>query len=204
MNIAVYCSSSNHIPESYKDSAYALGQWIADSGNALIFGGATGGLMTSVSEGASASGGKITGIIPQAVIKMNRQSALCTELITVETMSDRKATMKELADVFVVLPGSYGTLDEMFDVIAAAIVGEHKKQLIVVNENGFYDDLIRQIERMIYEKFIPVVNYKPLIVNSMKIHLKYYQILNHFSVSMRIILIGVLVLMMHTYVYIDC
>ena len=97
---------------------------------------------------------------------MNRQSALCTELITVETMSDRKATMKELADVFVVLPGSYGTLDEMFDVIAAAIVGEHKKQLIVVNENGFYDDLIRQIERMIYEKFIPVVNYKPLIVNS--------------------------------------
>lgn len=166
MNIAVYCSSSNHIPESYKNSAYALGQWIADSGNALIFGGATGGLMTSVSEGASASGGKITGIIPQAVIKMNRQSALCTELISVETMSDRKATMKELADVFVVLPGSYGTLDEMFDVIAAAIVGEHKKQLIVVNENDFYIDLIRQIERMIYEKFIPVVNYKPLIVNS--------------------------------------
>lgn len=166
MNIAVYCSSSNHIPESYKDSAYALGQWIADSGNALIFGGATGGLMTSVSEGASASGGKITGIIPQAVIKMNRQSALCTELICVETMSDRKATMKELADVFVVLPGSYGTLDEMFDVMASAIVGEHKKQLIVVNENDFYIDLIRQSERMIYEKFIPVVNYKPLIVNS--------------------------------------
>lgn len=175
MNIAVYCSSSNHIPESYKNSAYALGQWIADSGNTLIFGGATGGLMTSVSEGASASGGKITGIIPQAVIKMNRQSALCTELITVETMSDRKATMKEMADVFVVLPGSYGTLDEMFDVIAAAIVGEHKKQLIVVNENGFYDDLMRQIERMIDEKFIPVVNYKPLIVSNISdciLHLK--------------------------------
>lgn len=175
MNIAVYCSSSNHIPESYKNSAYALGQWIADSGNTLIFGGATGGLMTSVSEGASASGGKITGIIPQAVIKMNRQSALCTELISVETMSDRKATMKELADVFVVLPGSYGTLDEMFDVIAAAIVGEHKKQLIVVNENGFYDDLMRQIERMIDEKFIPVVNYKPLIVSNISdciLHLK--------------------------------
>lgn len=61
-------------------------------------------------------------------------------MITVETMSDRKATMKELADVFVVLPGSYGTLDEMFDVIYCNIVGEHKKQLIVVNENGFYDD----------------------------------------------------------------
>jgi len=113
--------------------------------------------------------------IPQAVIKMNRQNSLCTELISVETMSDRKATMKELADVFVVLPGSYGTLDEMFDVIAAAIVGEHKKQLIVVNENGFYDDLMRQIDRMIDEKFIPVVNYKPLIVSNISdciLHLK--------------------------------
>jgi uncharacterized protein (TIGR00730 family) len=166
MKIAVYCSSSNHIADEYKLQGYKLGQWIGESANSLIFGGATGGLMTSVSEGAASKNAEIIGIIPQAVIKMNRQSALCTELITVETMSDRKATMKELADVFVVLPGSYGTLDEMFDVIAAAIVGEHKKQLIVVNENGFYDDLIRQIERMIYEKFIPVVNYKPLIVNS--------------------------------------
>lgn len=175
MNIAVYCSSSNHIPENYKNSAYVLGQWMAESGNTLVFGGATGGLMTSISEGASASGGKITGIIPQAVIRMNRQSALCTELITVETMSERKAKMQELADVFVVLPGSYGTLDEMFDVMAAAIVGEHKKQLIVVNENGFYDDLMRQIERMIDEKFIPVVNYKPLIVSNISdciLHLK--------------------------------
>ena len=175
MNIAVYCSSSNHIPEIYKISAYALGQWMAESGNTLIFGGATGGLMTSISQGASASGGRITGIIPQAVIRMNRQSTLCTELISVETMSERKAKMQELADVFVVLPGSYGTLDEMFDVIAAAIVGEHKKSLIIVNENGFYDDLMHQIERMILEKFIPVVNYKPLIVSNISdciLHLK--------------------------------
>lgn len=166
MNIAVYCSSSNHIPESYKTSAYKLGQWISESGNVLIFGGATGGLMSSVSEGAA--GGQIVGIIPQAVIKMKRLNTLCTQLIEVETMGERKAKMKELADVFVVLPGSFGTLDEMFDVIASGVVGEHKKPLIVVNENGFYNDLLHQIEKMLTEKFIPTENYKPFVLNDIE------------------------------------
>ncbi len=166
MNIAVYCSSSNHIAENYKQSAYRLGEWIAESGNVLVFGGATGGLMTSVSEGVASGKGQIVGVIPQAVIKMNRQNPLCSELITVESMSERKAKMKEVADIFVVLPGSYGTLDEMFDVTASAIVGEHKKPLIVVNENGFYDDLLMLIARMRLEKFIPVENYKPVVVDN--------------------------------------
>lgn len=168
MKIAVYCSSSNHIPENYLNSGYALGEWIAQSANTLIFGGATGGLMSSVSEGASAKGTEIIGVIPQAVINMKRQSPLCTQLISVETMSERKAKMKELADVFVVLPGSYGTLDELFDVTASAIVGEHKKPVIIVNENGFYNDLISLITRMKTEMFIPVENYKPLIVSDIQ------------------------------------
>ena len=168
MKIAVYCSSSNHIAEEYKHSAFLLGQWIAESGNSLVFGGATGGLMTSVSEGAASKNGKIIGIIPQAVIKMNRQSPLCTELVTVETMSERKARMKEIANIFVVLPGSYGTLDEMFDVVASGVVGEHKKPLIVVNQKAFYSNLLNQVERMIEEKFIPIENYKPVIVEDIE------------------------------------
>lgn len=166
MNIAVYCSSSNHIPESYIQSAFKLGKWIAESGNVLVFGGATGGLMTAVSEGAV--GAEIIGIIPQAVIRMKRQSPCCTQLIEVETMGERKSKMKELADVFIVLPGSYGTLDEMFDVIASGVVGEHKKPLIIVNENGFYNDLLKQVEKMLTEKFIPAENYKPLVLNSIE------------------------------------
>ncbi|MDR0810954.1 MAG: TIGR00730 family Rossman fold protein, partial [Paludibacter sp.] len=156
MNIAVYCSSSNSIAENYLQTAHSLGEWIAKNGHTLVFGGATGGSMSAVSEGAASAGGKIIGVIPNAVKRMNRQSPLCTELVAVKTMSERKAQMQQLADVFVVLAGSFGTLDEMFDVAAAGVVGEHRKPLIVINENGFYNCLISQIDRMRQEKFIPV------------------------------------------------
>jgi len=164
MNIAVFCSSSNHIANSYKQVGFRLGEMIAESGNTLVYGGATGGLMDSVSEGAASKNGQIIGVIPHAVIRMNRQSSLPTQLITVETMSERKATMKELSDIFVVLPGSYGTLDEMMDIVTSAIVGEHKKPLILVNQDGFYNPFLGQIELMRNEMFIPVENYKPIVV----------------------------------------
>lgn len=167
MNIAVYCSSSNHIAENYLTTAYSLGKWIAQNGHVLVFGGATGGSMSAVSEGAASMHGKIVGVIPPAIIQMNRQSPLCTELITVQDMSQRKASMKNIADAFVVLPGSYGTLDELFDVTASAIVGEHKKPVIILNENGFYNHLIALIDQMKSEKFIPVENFRPFFANSL-------------------------------------
>jgi len=164
MKIAVFCSSSNSIAEKYKQTGFLLGQLIAEQGNTLVFGGATGGLMDSVSEGAHSKNGNIIGVISQAIIKMNRQSSLSTELITVETMSQRKAQMKELADIFVVLPGSYGTLDEMLDVVTSGIVGEHKKPLIIVNQDCFYNQFLSQINYMRSECFIPVEEkYKPLV-----------------------------------------
>ena len=164
MNIAVFCSSSNHIADHYKQAAFHLGELIAESGNTLVYGGATGGLMDSLAEGAQSKNGQILGVIPQAVIKMNRQSSLPTQLITVKTMSERKAQMKALADVFVVLPGSYGTLDEMLDIVASGIVGEHKKPLIIVNQDGFYNLFLSQIDFMRLESFIPVEEkYKPFI-----------------------------------------
>lgn len=168
MKIAVFCSSSNHISDHFKQLAFQLGEWIAANGNILVYGGATGGLMDSVAEGARSKNGEIIGVIPQAVIKMNRQSSLPTQLITVETMSERKAQMKELSDVFIVLPGSYGTLDEMLDIVVSGIVGEHKKKLIIVNQGGFYDYLLSQIDLMRSEKFIPSEeNYKPLVSNNL-------------------------------------
>ena len=164
MKIAVYCSSSNHIADNYLEAGRKLGEWIAENGHTLVFGGATGGLMSTVSEGAFNKKAEIIGVIPQAVINMDRQSTHCSELIAVETMSERKALMKEISDIFVVLPGSYGTMDELFDVTASAIVGEHKKPIIIVNENGFYDSLITLIDRMREEKFIPIEKFNPTIV----------------------------------------
>ena len=158
MNIAVYCSSSNRIADKYKDVAFDFGQWIAQNEHTLVYGGATGGLMAAVAEGAASQNGTIIGVIAKAIIRMNRQSQLPTELITVSSMSERKAVMKEKADLFVVFPGSFGTLDEMLDVVASGTVGEHKKPLIVLNQDGFYNLFLEQIELMYTEKFIPQDN----------------------------------------------
>jgi len=164
MNIAVFCSSSNSISDHYKKEGFRLGQLIAENGFTLVYGGATGGLMDAVSEGAHSKNGHIIGVIPHAVIKMNRQSSLPKQLITVETMSERKAQMKAFSDVFIILPGSYGTLDEMLDIVASGIVGEHKKPLIIVNQDGFYNQFLSQIDLMRRELFIPVEEkYKPLV-----------------------------------------
>jgi len=166
MNIAIFCSSSNRIADHYKQAAFQLGEFIAESGNTLVYGGATGGLMDAVAEGAQHKNGKIIGVIAQAIIRMNRKSTLPTELILVEDLSERKAKMKTISDLFVVLPGSYGTLDEMFDIIASGVVGEHKKPLIIVNYNGFYTQFINQINYMRSELFIPQEKkYKPFIAS---------------------------------------
>jgi cytokinin riboside 5'-monophosphate phosphoribohydrolase len=169
MKIAVFCSSSNRIALHYKQSAFLLGKMVAVDGHTLVFGGATGGLMDAVAEGAQLGNGEIVGVIPQAIIRMKRQSLISTRVIEVETMNDRKAIMKDLADAFVVLPGSYGTLDEMFDVISSGIVGEHKKPLILINQDGFYNQLIDQIDYMRSEAFIPLEEiYKPLIAHDIE------------------------------------
>ena len=165
MNIAVFCSSSNHMAQHYKQSAFRLGEMIAESGNTLVYGGATGGLMDAVAKGAFSKNGEIIGVIAQPIIRMKRQSTLSTQLFEVETMSQRKDKMKELSDLFVVLPGSYGTLDEMLDVVTSGIVGEHKKTIILVNQNGFYNHFLEQIDLMRSELFIPIEEmHKPIIV----------------------------------------
>ncbi|GHT17208.1 cytokinin riboside 5'-monophosphate phosphoribohydrolase [Bacteroidia bacterium] len=169
MYIAVYCSSSDKIAEKYRKIAFELGTWIAANGHTLVYGGATGGLMDSVSDGALAGSGKIIGVIPHAVMRMGRIADKSMRLLVVQTMSERKMMMKSLADVFVVLPGGFGTLDEAFDIIASATVGEHHKPLILLNINNFYKNLVAQFDHCRTENCIPFEeNYKPFIVNSLE------------------------------------
>ena len=170
MNIAVYCSSSNRIADKYKNVAFEFGQWIAQNEHTLVYGGATGGLMDAVAEGAASQNGTIIGVIAKAIIRMNRQSQLPTELITVSSMSERKAVMKEKSDLFVVLPGSFGTLDEMLDIVASGTVGEHKKPLIILNQDGFYNLFLEQLELIRNEKFMPQnETYKLLVAEDVKL-----------------------------------
>ena len=169
MRIAVYCSAKDCIPEEYLSLGDTLGQWIAEAGHTLVYGGATGGLMTRVSNAAKAVGGVVEGVIPQRIIQAKRMADNCDTLYVVNNMCERKQKMKELADCFVCLPGSYGTLDEMMDVVASGTVDEHRKPCFVLNYQGFYSGLRFQIEYMRQIAFLPKEEqYAPIFVDTME------------------------------------
>ena len=155
MKIAVYCSAKDIIPEEYLRLGDELGKWIAEHGHTLVYGGATGGLMTRTSNTARNSGGEVIGVVPQRIIAAGRLAKNCTTQYIVSSMAERKQMMRDVADCFVCLPGSYGTLDEMYDVIAAGTVGEHKKPIYILNYKGFYEGIRREAEDMRALNFLP-------------------------------------------------
>ena len=155
MKIAVYCSAKDAIPEAYLQLGDTLGAWIGAQGHTLVYGGATGGLMTRVSNAAKKAGARVIGVIPPRIIAAGRLASNCDQLIEVANMSERKQRMRDEADVIICLPGSYGTLDEMMDATSSAIVGEHRKPTYVLNYQGFYEPLKQQIELMRRLRFIP-------------------------------------------------
>ena len=168
MKIAVYCSAKDAIPEEYLALGDALGSWLGEQGHTLVYGGATGGLMSRTSNAAKAAGAYVIGVIPPRIVACGRKADNCDELYRVRTMAERKQAMRDIADVIVCLPGSYGTLDEMMDSTSAAIVGEHHKPTYVLNYKGFYEPLKQQIELMRSLSFIPEQEaYKPIFVDTL-------------------------------------
>lgn len=169
MVVAVYCSAKDIIPEEYLRLGDRLGKWLADQGHTLLYGGATGGLMGRTSNAARAAGGHIIGVVPNRICKSGRKADNCDELFMVANMNERKQLMKEKSDCFVCLPGSYGTLDEMFDVIASGTVGEHHKPIYIVNYKGFYEGLKAESEHMRRLAFLPQQeSYVPHFVDSLE------------------------------------
>ncbi|MBR1472986.1 MAG: TIGR00730 family Rossman fold protein [Paludibacteraceae bacterium] len=168
MKIAVYCSAKDSIPEEYLALGDALGAWLGEQGHTLVYGGATGGLMTRTSNAAKAAGAYVVGVIPPRIKAAGRKADNCDELYMVQNMSERKQIMRDLSDLIVCLPGSYGTLDEMMDATSSAIVGEHRKPTFVLNYKGFYEPLKQQIELMRSLRFIPEQEaFKPIFVDSL-------------------------------------
>lgn len=176
MNVAVYCSAKDIIPEEYLALGDELGKWLAENGHTLVYGGATGGLMSRVSNAVQKAGGEVIGVVPKRIIEAGRLARNCNKIYKVANMSRRKQKMKELADCFVCLPGSYGTLDEMYDVIASGTVGEHHKPMVILNYKGFYDGLLAEAAHMKQLRFLPQQeHYQPLFVDTLdnlKQHIK--------------------------------
>jgi uncharacterized protein (TIGR00730 family) len=144
MHICVYCASSNDIAPCYFDVARALGTALAQHGWPLVYGGGSVGLMGALAEAVHAAGGTVIGIIPQALLDREVGYLKADELIVTTTMRERKRLMDERADAFVTLPGGFGTLEELLEIITLKQLRYHDKPIIIVNVDGFYDALLAQ------------------------------------------------------------
>lgn len=147
--ICVFCASSLGNDPIYAQTAFELGKILAENQIDLIYGGAQVGLMGKVAEGTLTNKGKAIGIIPEFLKTKEIAHASLTELITVQTMHERKALMHDKSDAFIALPGGFGTLEELFEILTWAQLNLHQKPIGILNVNGFYDPLIQLVETMI-------------------------------------------------------
>lgn len=153
-NICVYCSSNLGANGIYIEVAQKLGKLLGNSGYNLVYGGANVGLMRATAEKVLEHGGKVTGVITHFLAQKHLTQKNITELITVETMQERKAKMAEMADAFIVLPGGFGTLEELFEILTAGQLGFHDKPVAIINTNNFYDFLKQQLDMMVSERML--------------------------------------------------
>lgn len=164
-NVLVYCGSSFGRNEIYKSTAKNLGEVLAKQSLRLIYGGGSGGLMGVVADAVLENGGEVTGIIPSFMEEWEVQHKGLTECIVVDSMHIRKQLMAEKADAVIALPGGWGTLDELFEILTWRQIGLHKMPIGLLNTNGFYDDLIVMLDKMVTEGFVREANAKFLIID---------------------------------------
>jgi hypothetical protein len=140
--------------ESYRLAAEGMGRTLAGNGIELVYGGGQVGLMGVVAAAALGAGGRVIGVIPERLRRLELARVDLTELRVVESMHERKALMVELSDAFIALPGGYGTYDEFCEVLTWAQLGMHAKPIGLLNVDGFFDALLAQFERAIDDGFV--------------------------------------------------
>lgn len=152
-NICVYCSSSDDIDRKYFDTARELGTALGQRGDTLVYGGGSVGLMGEVARSCHEHGGKVVGVIPESLKTAEIAYHQADELIVTETMSERKTLMFTRGNAFVILPGGFGTLEELAEVLVLRVLKYQDRPIIILNCHGFYDRLIDLFEHFIEEKF---------------------------------------------------
>ena len=145
-SIAIFCGSAIGTDSIFLDTAQKMGQTIAGQGKTLVYGGGRSGLMGVVADSALQAGGKVIGVIPNALVDRELAHPHLTELHVVKNMHERKTKMSELSDAFIALPGGAGTLEEIFEQWTWAQLGIHLKPCAFLNVEGFYDDLLKFLQ----------------------------------------------------------
>ena len=158
--LTVYLGSSGHARPVFKDCATDMGRIIGESGYDLVYGGMDAGLMGLLAKAALAAGGNVTGIVPRKLADIERMLEGLNETIIVEDLWDRKKRMFTIADAVVTLPGGFGTMDEALEVLYWGKLGLHNKPLVLVNIEGYWDDMITYLQSLpdFDERFLIVVD----------------------------------------------
>lgn len=164
--VCVFCGSNSGARNAYVDAARRLGNSIAGRGLTLVYGGAAVGLMGTLADAALASGGKVVGIIPTALVEREIAHNSLTEQHQVKSMHERKAMMADRSDAFLALPGGAGTLEETFESWTWAQLGHHQKPVGLLNVDGFFDALLTFLDHQVREGFIRHEHRDMLIVES--------------------------------------
>lgn len=163
-NVAVFCASSDGVdPEIFK-MARIVGEVLAKRDIRLIYGGSKLGLMGQVAAGVMENGGFVTGVIPEFLKTKEVVHTGLDRLITTKDMHERKLTMNELSDAFITLPGGFGTLEELFEIVTWSQLGLHRKPIGLLNINGFYDDLLSMLKNMTAKGLLKEENLEILLV----------------------------------------
>jgi uncharacterized protein (TIGR00730 family) len=156
--VAVYCGSANGSDPEFLAEAKRLGQAIADAGLGLVYGGASVGLMGAVADAALAGGAEVVGVLPEILSGSEIAHRGLTRLELVSTMHERKARMVQLADAFLMLPGGYGTLDEMMEIVTWKQLRLHEKPCVLINTAGYWDGLMGFLDRAVEAGFLRAEN----------------------------------------------
>jgi uncharacterized protein (TIGR00730 family) len=151
--LCVYCSSSDRIDGKYFAAAERLGAEMVARGWGLVYGGGKTGLMGAVARSVKMGGGRVVGVIPEFMKARELAYDEADELVTVVTMRERKLLMETRADAFVALPGGFGTLEEIMEILTLRQLDVVKKPCVFLSQDGFYDDLLKLFQRMLDDRF---------------------------------------------------
>jgi uncharacterized protein (TIGR00730 family) len=165
LSLCVYCGSRAGDSPAYAAAAQALGTRLGRDGGRLVYGGGRVGLMGLVADATLAAGGEVFGVIPQALLEREVGHRGLTELVVVQTMSERKQRMAEAADAFVALPGGIGTLEELYEVWSWRTLGYHDKPVALLNVGGYYDALLAFMATARERGFVSAAQHDALIVD---------------------------------------
>lgn len=163
--ITVYCGSSPGKNPAFQSTAIQLGKVLAERKITLVYGGGSVGLMGVLAQSVIDHGGQVIGIIPQSIADMEVAFTSLGDLRIVEDMHTRKAQMAELADAFIALPGGMGTIEELMEILTWAQLGFHHKPCGVLNIDGFYDQLLHFLDRLVEDQFVAPENRSLLLVD---------------------------------------